>query len=349
LGKIQQAQETTTSLLLQLSEAKLQVSSDYARCLELSAKIAEADGRHSDSLRLLGESIELEQELGNQNPEAIALRSKELIRAYVKDGNLQAASAIVEKALAVCEKELGPDDPETADLLSELAAIRQADGRHEEALGHLARAYPIHDKAAEGEPTAQLTRDLKLMAKSSQAMGNFDGAAANLKQAMYLTERQLSADPRETAAMLLQLGDLEIQWKRPSAAQEHLMQAIALLDRFQNKEYALAQEVLADFYFKSGRYAEIEPRLQKARHVWTKDMEANSGPLANNLRRHAEALDFLGRGEEAEFLRNQSAEISGVPLGERGGRPLSLHARVRLAPNLSNLHAGNGESDKADD
>jgi tetratricopeptide (TPR) repeat protein len=185
------------------------------------------------------------------------------------------------------------------------------------------------------------------MANSSQAMGNFDGAAEQLKRAMYLTERQLSADPRETAAMLLQLGDLEIQWKRPSAAQEHLLQALALLDRFQNKEYALAQELLADFYFKSGRYAEIEPRLQKARNVWTKDMEANREPLANNLRRHAEALDLLERGEEAEFLRNQAAEISGVPLGERGGRPLSLHARVRLAPNLSNLDAGDGESDKA--
>jgi hypothetical protein len=73
----------------------------------------------------------------------------------------------------------------------------------------------IHERTAENQPTPELTRDLNLIAKSSQALGQFEAAAESLKRAMYLTERQLNADPRATAAMLLQFGRLEIAWQRP--------------------------------------------------------------------------------------------------------------------------------------
>jgi hypothetical protein len=94
------------------------------------------------------------------------------------------------------------------------------------------------------------------------------------------------------------------------------MQAIALLDRYQNKDFADAQELLAQLYFKSGRYAEVEPRLQKARHVWMKDMAAHRGPLSENLLLHAESLDALKRNRRG-----------GIPA--QAGRAKSAPERLR--------------------
>jgi hypothetical protein len=122
----EEAVENLEAAMQQLSDGKLEASPEYARCLELSAKIADAEGRNQDSLRFLSESLQLEQALGRLDSTEIASRSKQLVQAHVKDGNLAAASGMLENTLLLCEKKFGPDHAEVADLLADLAAVQQA-------------------------------------------------------------------------------------------------------------------------------------------------------------------------------------------------------------------------------
>ncbi|HUS06421.1 MAG TPA: tetratricopeptide repeat protein [Bryobacteraceae bacterium] len=310
LRKLEQARQTIEGAMLQLSAAKMRASTAYAQCLDMAAKIAEAEGRHIDSVTLLGEALEFEESLTRQNLDTIAARTRRLVTAHKNCGDPAAAVPILKKALAMSEAALGSNHMATADLHSELAAVWQASGQHEEALRHLALAMPVHDTASEGAPTTKLVRDLRLMGGSLRSTGDSGAAAEHFTRAIRLTERQLNADAHEVAAILLQLMHLEIEANRMAAAREHLMQAIAVLTRFQDTDLAMALELMADMQYNSGRWEEVEPCLEKARKIWEKAGNARRTELVNNLNRHASWLDHVGKSEKADVLRVKAAEAA---------------------------------------
>ena len=77
---------------------------------------------------------------------------------YVRIGAYAEARALSERALAIAEKALGPDHPDVALGLNNLASVHLAEKRPGEALPLLERAriiYTAHDGVQTGEMDAQ--------------------------------------------------------------------------------------------------------------------------------------------------------------------------------------------------
>jgi tetratricopeptide (TPR) repeat protein len=67
---------------------------------------------------------------------------------------------LVRRALAIREKALGPDHPEVAESLNNLANVYRGRGRFAEAEPLLERALPIREKSlGRGHPLTNATRE----------------------------------------------------------------------------------------------------------------------------------------------------------------------------------------------
>ena len=105
-------------------------------------------------------------------------------------GRLAAARPLFERALAIREKALGPEHPDTATSLNNLAMLLQAQGDYAAARPLFERALAIREKAL-GPEHPDTATSLNNLAILLQAQGDLRGGAAAL--------RARAGDPREGA------------------------------------------------------------------------------------------------------------------------------------------------------
>jgi tetratricopeptide (TPR) repeat protein len=92
------------------------------------------------------EPIRLEQAEGPEHP-ALAQSLRTLARGYVALGDLTRAEPLFQRALAIQEKALGPDDPDTVATLDGYAALLRKAHRNPEAVALEVRAQVIRAAA----------------------------------------------------------------------------------------------------------------------------------------------------------------------------------------------------------
>jgi tetratricopeptide repeat protein len=101
-------------------------------------------------------------------------------------GDLAAARPLIERALAISEKALGPDHPHTNRTRCHLARLLIASGHASEALGPAETALRAHEKVL--GPNHRWTKNTaRVTAEALDALGRADQAAA--LRARYGVER----------------------------------------------------------------------------------------------------------------------------------------------------------------
>jgi tetratricopeptide (TPR) repeat protein len=113
---------------------------------------------------------------------------------------LQAAQ-LYRYVLALREKDFGPEHPETAATLNDLAIVLREHGEHADARPLLERALTIHEKALgpEHPETATGLNNLAVLLKHQR---DFAGARQLYQRALAIRERSLGPEHPETAATL---------------------------------------------------------------------------------------------------------------------------------------------------
>jgi len=235
-----------------------------------------------------------------------------LARLLQAQGEFAAARPLYERALAIAEKELGPEHSDTATTLNNLAGLLQAQGDFAGARRLYERALAIDEKIYTSEhPHAAM--HLNNLAALLQAQGDLAGARPLYERALAGFEKMLGPEHPDTAmslnniASLLQdQGDLEgarrlydralAIWEKalgpqhPNANRARCNLARLLLAKSQPTEaLALGETALANHQKALGRD-----------HAWTKD----------STRVTADALDALGRTEEAKALRERYGVVN---------------------------------------
>ncbi|HWD43196.1 MAG TPA: FxSxx-COOH system tetratricopeptide repeat protein [Actinomycetota bacterium] len=119
--------------------------------------------------------------------------------------DLQQATRLLERALAIHEAQLGPDHPTTANSLNNLAAALRACNHLSAARAQLERALVIreHHFGSAHPETAQILNNLATVLR---AEGNLDHASALLERALAIRTAQLGADHPDTAQSLHSLA-----------------------------------------------------------------------------------------------------------------------------------------------
>ncbi|MFM7314799.1 MAG: CHAT domain-containing protein, partial [Cyanobium sp.] len=145
---------------------------------------------------------------------------QELIRqaeALKARGDYRGASERWERILAIVEKVLGAEHPDTATSLNTLAELYRAQGRYGEAEPLYKRSLAISEKVLGAEHPLTAT-SLSNLAGLYEAQGRYGEAEPLHKRSLAIREKVLGAEHPDTATSLSNLAELHLQQGQSAAA-----------------------------------------------------------------------------------------------------------------------------------
>src|SRR5262249_5662884 len=145
-------------------------------------------------------------------------------------GAYSEALDLLRDALAIREKTLGPEHPETAGNLNDLAVLRMAQGELAGARLLLNRALAIREKVL-GPEHPDTAESLISVAFLGLARGAFAAARPLYERALAIREKALGPEHPETAAGLAWLGDLLQDQGDFAGARPLLERALAIREK----------------------------------------------------------------------------------------------------------------------
>jgi tetratricopeptide (TPR) repeat protein len=146
------------------------------------------------------------------NPDETAAALTERAAAHISKGEYQKALPLLQRALEIREKELGPEHPATATSLNNLAMLYDAMGNYQKALPLLQRALKIREKQL-GPEHPDTAISLNNLAALYVNMGDYPKALPLYQRALEINEKQLGPEHPATALSLNNLAFVYAGWE----------------------------------------------------------------------------------------------------------------------------------------
>lgn len=261
-GKLDAAQETAGEALKLAIEQRQQAM--HSRALEAVACVQLDLGQFEQAEKTTQEVIHQESTQPNPDFARLASCSRKLAAAYERSQQPAEASKALQQSAEYAEKAYGADHAETAGHLHDLGMLHRRHGRHGDAQNCLRRALHIH-RSTTGADSHQATQALHNLAASLEEAGDFTGAAAEYEKLLTVRERQVGANPMETADAQVRLAGLLLKSNRLAQARELLLPAIAMLERKGGSLYVTALDTMAGVEERSGRADAAREYREKAK------------------------------------------------------------------------------------
>ncbi len=183
--------------------------------------------------------------------------NKGVIELY-RAGKFAQAVPLAQQVLAIREKALGPEHPDVALALNNLAGLYDDQGRYAEAEPLYKRALAIYEKAL-GPDHPDVALALNNLAALYDKQGRTAEAEPLHKRALAVFEKALGPDHRDVATALNSLASLYDDQGRYAEAEPLLKRALAIYEKALGPDHpdvALSLNNLAALYDDQGRYAE---------------------------------------------------------------------------------------------
>ncbi len=221
------------------------------------------------------------------------------------------AEPLYQRALEICEKALGPDDPKVATALNNLALLYEDQGKLAEAESLYLRALEIWKKAL-GLDHPQVAKALNNLAALYDNQGKLAEAEPLYQRALEIKEKALGPDHPSVAVTLNNLADVYRQ--QGKAAQAELLHKRALRIRKKvlepdHPDLAVTLNNLGMLYQVQGKLDEAESRYQRALEIWEKALGPDHPKMATTLENYAALLRATQRESEADELAARAATI----------------------------------------
>jgi tetratricopeptide (TPR) repeat protein len=280
-----------------------------AASLNNLALVLKTQGELAAARRLYERALVIDENvLGPEHPDTAAdlLNLGALLN---EQGDLDGAQQVIERASLINTKVLGPDHVQTARSLNSLARLHRDGGRDEEARPLFERALAIRE-AALGVDHPETATTLNDLAALLHDKGELSVARPLYERALLIREKTDGPDHPETAAALNNLAALVQEQGDLAAAQPLFRRALDITEKTLGAAHPNTNRLrrnLAQLLVASDCPAEAVALSQVALaahesalgpdHPWTHD-SANTS---------AQALDLLGRSDDATKLRKQYA------------------------------------------
>ena len=262
---------------------------------------AEKVGQSADYKRRIDEARELYK------------RALELYKA----GRYSEAIPLMQRSLAAREKALGPNHPEVADSLNNLALLYDDQGRYGDAEPLYKRSLAIREKAL-GPDHPDVAESLNNLAGLYKAQGRYADAEPLYKRSLAIRERTLGSDHPDVAESLNNLAVL-YDAQRHYADAEHLYKrSLAIWEKALGPDHpnvAGSLHNLARLYKAQGRYADAEPLYERSLAIREKALGPDHPDVAASLNNLAALYDTKGRYADAELLCKRALAIREKALG----------------------------------
>ncbi len=244
-----------------------------------------------------------------ENPESTSTENE--LRRLVNQANaleLQGDPAslapIWEKILEIREKVLGPDHPETATSLNNLAVLYANQGAYAKAEPLYLRALAINEKVL-GPDHPETATSLNNLAVLYENQSDYAKAEPMYLRALAIREKVLGPNHLSTATSLNNLAEIYINQGVYAKAETLFLRALAIRENAlgpAHPDTAASLNNLALLYFNQSAYAKAEPLLLRS-------LAVNEKTLGPDHPSTALSLNNL-----AEIYRNQGAYAKAKPL-----------------------------------
>ena len=277
-----------------------------------------------------------------QEDQAAALdkRYMELYRA----GKFSEAVALAQQALAIREKALGPDHPDVATSLNDLANLYLQQGRYADGVPLAQRSLAIRDKAL-GSDRREVAASLGTLALLYKLQGRYVDAGPLYKRSLAIYEKALGPDHPDVARTLSNLAFLYQAQGHYADAEPFAGRALAINEKALGPDHpdaAAALNELASLYLAQGRYVDAEPLDKRALAICEKALGPDHRDVAQSFLNLAALYHNQGRYTEAEPLHKRALEINEKALG-------SDHPNVATALNsLASFYLERGRYTEAE-
>jgi CHAT domain-containing protein/Flp pilus assembly protein TadD len=236
--------------------------------------------------------------------------NSEVIRLY-RAGKYAEAVPIAQQLLGLREKMLGPEHPDVAQALNNLALLFKSRGRYAEAEQFYNRTVSTLEKMF-GANHPDVCIALNNLAVLYEEIGRYGEAEPILKRVLALRENALGPDHVDVAGSLNNLAELYHSTGRIDEAEPLFTRSLAVREKAfgpDHMDVGTSLNSLAALYEAQGRYGEAEPLLRRELAITEKlfgSDHPNIGTSLNNLAALHEAQSRYG---EAEFLYRRSLSV----------------------------------------
>ncbi|MBD2115168.1 MULTISPECIES: tetratricopeptide repeat protein [Cyanophyceae] len=248
---------------------------------------------------------------------ALANQLNQQVTDFYGSGRYSEAIPLAVHVLTITEAQLGPDHPDTATSLNNLAELYRLLGRYEEAEPLYQRALAIRE-AQLGPNHPNTATSLNNLALLHVLMGRYSEAEPLLQRVLTITEAQLGPDHPNTATSLNNLAELYRLLGRYEEAEPLYQRALAIEEAQLGPDHpntAASLNNLALLYVLLSRYSEAEPLLQRALAIHEAQLGPDHPNTALRLNNLAELYRLLSRYSEAEPLLQRALAIHEAQLG----------------------------------
>ncbi|MFN6139780.1 MAG: tetratricopeptide repeat protein, partial [Planctomycetota bacterium] len=214
------------------------------------------------------------------------------------------AELLKRDALAIDELHFGPDSPEVAVRLNNLAQTLQDTNRLSEAEPLIRRALAI-DEQSYGPDHPDVARDLNNLALLLKATNRLSEAEPLMRRALAIDEQSYGPDHPNVATALNNLALLLKATNRLSEAEPLMARVVTIFENSYGKEHpnvATALNNLALLLKATNRLSEAEPLMRRALAIDEQSYGPDHPDVARDLNNLAQLLKATNRLSEAEPL-----------------------------------------------
>jgi tetratricopeptide (TPR) repeat protein len=250
-------------------------------------------------------------------PEPLGVLLDETALFYTAQAAYSQALTYREHALEVTGRMLGPDHPDVATALGNLARFYRVLGRVAEALPLAVRALTITERAL-GPEHPDVARALEGLAGTYREMGRVAEALPPAARALTIMDRTLGADHPDVAHALSNLALTLKALGRASDALPLEARALAITEAAMgadHPEVAARLGNLASTYSGLGRPGDALPLEERALAITEAALGADHPNVAVRLGNLASTYSFLGRPGDALPLEERALAITEAAMG----------------------------------
>jgi tetratricopeptide (TPR) repeat protein/CHAT domain-containing protein len=240
---------------------------------------------------------------------------------------------LAERAVRIKEKALGPDHPDVARSLNNLANLLLLVGDYTGARPCFERALAIQEKAL-GPDHPDVARSLNNLANLLDDTGDYARARQLYERALAIREKALGPDHPDVAASLYNLGSLLADMGDHAGARPLYERALAIREKALGPDHpdvATSLNGLATLLEGTGEYAAARPLYERARAIWEKALGPEHPYVAMSLNNLAILRVDTGDYAGARPLYEQALAIKEKALGpDHTSVAASLHGLATL-------------------
>jgi eukaryotic-like serine/threonine-protein kinase len=255
-------------------------------------------------------------------------------RAYLQLGVLDQAEGVLDESLSLREALYGPDHPEVAATLRQLALVHRLGGEYDQALAPARRAREIklRELGPRDRATGMASNTLALVMHN---LGELEEAETYYREALDILRGQPELDERELTASLNNLGAILRDRGDHVGALPLLEEAVRVREEALGPEHlstGVSLSNLGQTLQSLGRFAEAEEALRRSLEIRRKQLHEDHPAIAVGMNNLAILLQNMGRYGEAEALHRDAISIRVRALGPR--HPAVATSTYNLAQTL---------------